>query len=93
MTKNEGDLDTAIDLVIFIIAETTSDNILLQAYQLLLEMKVETAKKIRLCFCKKGISGAFLPALAKAPKLLDCNWIMPGFWLLKWKNLPKPLTL
>src|SRR5690606_8427626 len=38
----EGDIETAKEVVSFIIEETSSDNILLQAYQLLLEMKIET---------------------------------------------------
>lgn len=43
MAKNEGEIEDAKEMVEFIIAETPSDNILLQANQLLLEMKVATA--------------------------------------------------
>jgi len=42
ISKAEGDIETAKEVVSFIIEETSSDNILLQAYQLLLEMKIET---------------------------------------------------
>lgn len=43
MAKAEEELEMAKEMVAFIIAETTSENILLQANQLLLEMKVATA--------------------------------------------------
>ena len=43
MAKGEGDVETAKEMLAFIIEETASENILLQANQLLLEMKVETA--------------------------------------------------
>ncbi|HSI68887.1 MAG TPA: tetratricopeptide repeat protein [Gillisia sp.] len=45
MSKAEGDLETAKDIVSFIIDESPSANILLQANQLLLDMKIATAKK------------------------------------------------
>ncbi|CAM4060730.1 tetratricopeptide repeat protein [Gillisia limnaea] len=43
ISKSEGDLETAKEILEFIIAETPSENILLQARQLLLSMQVETA--------------------------------------------------
>ncbi len=43
LAKNEGKILDAKEMVEFIIAETPSDNILLQANQLLLEMKIATA--------------------------------------------------
>ncbi len=45
IAKTEGDIETAKDVVSFIIEESTSPNILLQAYQLLLEMKIDTEPK------------------------------------------------
>ena len=45
LAKSEGDIETAKDIVSFIIAETTSPNILIQANQLLLDMKLSTAKE------------------------------------------------
>ncbi len=45
IAKTEGDIEAAKDVVSFIIEETTSGNILLQAYQLLLEMKIDTETK------------------------------------------------
>ncbi|CAM4315786.1 tetratricopeptide repeat protein [Gillisia hiemivivida] len=44
LAKSEGDIETAKEIVSFIIAETTSPNILIQANQLLLDMKLSTAK-------------------------------------------------
>ncbi len=44
LAKTEGDIETAKELVSFIISETTSSNILIQANQLLLDMKLSTAK-------------------------------------------------
>ena len=45
LAKSEGDLETAKEIVSFIIAETTSPTILIQANQLLLDMKLSTAKE------------------------------------------------
>ncbi len=59
IAKNDGDLETAKDLVSFIIEETPSDNILLQAYQLLLEMKIETAKTSDYAAIKKEFQELF----------------------------------
>ncbi|WP_034919892.1 tetratricopeptide repeat protein [Gillisia sp. CAL575] len=44
LAKSEGDIETAKELVSFIIAETTSPTIIIQANQLLLDMKLSTAK-------------------------------------------------
>jgi len=44
LAKSEGDIETAKELVSFIISETTAPNILIQANQLLLDMKLNTAK-------------------------------------------------
>ena len=44
LTKSEGDLESAKEMVSFIIGETTSPTILIQAKQLLLDMKLATAK-------------------------------------------------
>jgi len=44
LAKSEGDIETAKELVSFIIEETTSPNIIIQANQLLLDMKLSTAK-------------------------------------------------
>lgn len=44
LAKAEGDIETAKEIVSFIIAETTSPTILIQANQLLLDMKLSTAK-------------------------------------------------
>ncbi len=43
--KSNGDLEAAKEIVAFIIEETPSSNIVLQAYQLLLEMKIATSAK------------------------------------------------
>lgn len=43
IAKSEGDLETAKEMVAFIIEETTSGEVVLQANQLLLSMEVETA--------------------------------------------------
>ncbi len=59
IAKNEGDLETAKDLVSFIIEETPSNAVLLQAYQLLLEMKVETAKPSEYASVKKEFQELF----------------------------------
>jgi len=45
LAKSENDLDTAKDIVAFIITETTSPTILIQANQLLMDMKIATAKE------------------------------------------------
>ncbi len=44
LAKSEGDIETAKEIVSFIIAETNSPTILIQANQLLLDMKLSTAK-------------------------------------------------
>ncbi|WP_237708812.1 tetratricopeptide repeat protein [Gillisia marina] len=44
LAKSEGDVETAKEIVSFIIAETNSPSILIQANQLLLDMKLSTAK-------------------------------------------------
>lgn len=43
IARSDGDLETAKEIVEFIIEETPSENILLQAKQLLLSMRVETS--------------------------------------------------
>ncbi len=45
LAKSEGDIRSAKEIVSFIIAETTSPIILIQANQLLLDMKLSTAKE------------------------------------------------
>ncbi len=45
MAKSDGDISAAKELVSFIIDETNSPNILLQANQLLLDMKITSAEK------------------------------------------------
>lgn len=53
LAKSEGDIETAKEIVSFIIAETTSPNILIQANQLLLDMKLSTAKASDFTVIKK----------------------------------------
>ncbi len=55
LTKAEGDLETAKEMLSFIIGETNSPTILIQANQLLLDMKLTTAKESDL----KGIEKDF----------------------------------
>lgn len=45
LAKSEEDLDTAKDIVAFIIEETESPSVLIQANQLLMDMKIATAKE------------------------------------------------
>ncbi|RKS55746.1 tetratricopeptide repeat protein [Gillisia mitskevichiae] len=45
IAKSEDDIETAKEIVSFIIAETTSPTILIQANQLLLDMKLSTVKE------------------------------------------------
>lgn len=44
-TRSEGDIETAKDIVSFIIDESPSGNILLQAHRLLMEMEVATSQE------------------------------------------------
>tara|TARA_R100001369_G_scaffold48565_1_gene75131 strand:- start:98486 stop:100270 length:1785 start_codon:yes stop_codon:yes gene_type:complete len=59
LSKAEGDLETAKEMLSFIIGETTSPSILIQANQLLLDMKLLTAKESDL----KGIEKDFQAVL------------------------------
>lgn len=58
--KNDEDIEAAKDVVSFIIEETSSAGILLQAYQLLLDMKIETATKADYNSIKKEYQELFL---------------------------------
>ncbi|MFO7719056.1 MAG: tetratricopeptide repeat protein [Gillisia sp.] len=59
ISKSEGDLETAKEIVGFIIAETPSENILLQARQLLLGMQVETATPKEYAEIEKNFEALF----------------------------------
>ena len=59
IAKSEGDIETAKEVVSFIIAETTTPNILLQANQLLLEMKIQTEDKKAYPSIKKEFEDLF----------------------------------
>ncbi|MCM4161138.1 tetratricopeptide repeat protein [Antarcticibacterium flavum] len=59
MARAEGDLETAKDIVSFIIEESPSPNILLQANQLLLDMKIATAAKNEFSAIKKDFEKLF----------------------------------
>ncbi len=59
MARAEGDLETAKEIVSFIIEESASPNILLQANQLLLDMKINTAAKREFPGIKKDYENLF----------------------------------
>ena len=59
ISKTEGDIETAKAIVEFIIAETPSENILLQAKQLLLSMQVETATSKEYADIEKSFEALF----------------------------------
>jgi tetratricopeptide (TPR) repeat protein len=85
IAKTEGDLETAKELVSFIIAETTSNNILLQAYQLLMEMKVETAKKSEYSSIKKEFQELFA-RFGNGPDTIKLQLHFVNFLAFKMEN-------
>lgn len=82
IAKTHGDLNTAKEVVSFIIEETASDNILLQAYQLLLEMKIDTENKGAYSGIKKEFEELLL-RFGRGPETLNLQLKYANFMAFK----------
>lgn len=80
--KSNGDLEAAKEIVSFIIEETTSPNILLQAYQLLLDMKIATSGEKEYPGIKREYEG-LLTRFGSGPETIRIQLDYAGFRAFK----------
>lgn len=92
ISKAEGDIETAKDVVSFIIEETTSGNILLQAYQLLLEMKIDTETARAYPGIKKEFE-ALLVQFGSGPETLNLQLKYANFRAFKMNETDEALKM
>lgn len=90
--KAEGDIETAKEVVRYIIEETTSDNILLQANQLLLEMKIETEDEKSYPGIKKEFD-QLLARFGKGKETLNLQLNYAKFLAFKMNQSAEAITL
>ncbi|CAN5326993.1 tetratricopeptide repeat protein [soil metagenome] len=88
IAKNDEDLETAKEVVSFIIEETPSNNILLQAYQLLLEMKISSEPREAYAGIKKEFEGLLI-GFGTGPETLPLQLDYANFRAFK-MNEPVP---
>ena len=82
ISKSEGDLETAKEIVEFIILETPSANILLQARQLLISMQVETATSKEYAEIEKNFEALF-QEFGTGPEILSIQIDYANFLAFK----------
>lgn len=91
ISKTEGDLETAKVIVEFIIAETPSENILLQARQLLLSMQVETATPEEYTDIEKNFEALF-QEFGTGPETLSIQIDHANFLAFKIGKIDRAIT-
>jgi len=92
IAKSEGDIETAKEVVSYIIEETNSDNILLQANQLLLEMKIETEEEKSYPSIKKEFD-QLLTRFGKGKETLNLQLNYAKFLAFNMNNPAEATTL
>ena len=92
IAKSEGDIETAKEVVSFIIEETNSPNILLQANHLLLEMKIDTEPKQAFPAIKTEFEALFAN-FGKGKETLNLQLNYAKFLAFKMENPAEAITL